>query len=270
MLLGRPQIALALGAGLLSLSVFSQAGTYRFDAEGNPIYPEQNGKPAKAAKKKKKPQASGAAAKRYAAAKIMYEEGDMPGARREAEAIVNSAPNYAPARELIKAIDAYSAKKRREEADASLSAAEDHSRKREFEQAIADYDKALSLAPGDQAAAAAKEQAKRLWASDLRREGLLLRESGNLKEAAAKLDKASSLDPDNAEIKDYRAKVKEEWQQRTAKEIRDANGEGVRLYAAGRIKEAIEIWEKALETDPSNDKLKENIKTAREDLKTRQ
>ncbi|OGR90118.1 MAG: hypothetical protein A3J74_02630 [Elusimicrobia bacterium RIFCSPHIGHO2_02_FULL_57_9] len=217
----------------------SERGTYRFDSEGNPIYPDQKKKSAKTANKKKNPRAAAAsiaAAQRQALAQKQYKD-------RE---------------------------KLREQVDAFLSAADDHSDRKEYEQAISYYDKVLALSPGEQTAAGLRDQVKQRWAGELHQEGVSLHESGRLSEAAAKLDEALSLEPDNIEIKEYQAKVSQELQRQVDKKISDANAEGVRLYAGGRIKEAIAVWEKALEADPSNMKLKENIRTARADLKARQ
>jgi tetratricopeptide (TPR) repeat protein len=74
------------------------------------------------------------------------------------------------------------------------------------------------------------------------------RESGNLNQAVANLEKALELEPANPEILQELESTQEELKKLITLHL----NEGIKLFNQEELEEAIQEWEKVLELDPAN------------------
>ncbi|MBN1622455.1 MAG: PorV/PorQ family protein [Endomicrobiales bacterium] len=97
--------------------------------------------------------------------------------------------------------------------------------------------------------------------------GLKLYEKKDLKEAIAILEKATKINSGDKEIKDALTKTQEELAEINKTKANELGQKGLKEYGLGNLKEAVELWEKALSFDPENAKIKNNLNRAKEELK---
>lgn len=87
-----------------------------------------------------------------------------------------------------------------------------------------------------------------------------------LKKSLELFTKATDLNPNDKEIREQFEKTKSEIKLINIQKAEEFNREGLKAYGLGNLKEAIAAWKKALEFDPENDKIKNNLKRAKNEL----
>jgi len=109
-----------------------------------------------------------------------------------------------------------------------------------------------------------KEQNQQLLKTMLN-EGLNIFKQGNIKGAIVKWQEVLNMDPENVQAKSYIKSAEERIE--TANAIPKMINEGVELYKAGKVEDAISTWKKVIKMDQANAQAKAYIESAEQKLK---
>jgi len=154
------------------------------------------------------------------------------------------------------------------------------------------YEKVVKIDPKDQQAADALKKVKARMEAERERDAEFARlmdkardayDAGDLSKAAASVDKALELSPQNKEARELGRKVSARSQERAAQpapsapvsagtedEVRRLYLQGVDQYTKGHLQDAVSAWRQVLKLDPGNEKAASSIEKAEQKLKESQ
>ena len=136
-----------------------------------------------------------------------------------------------------------------------------------WEKALKEFEEADRLTPGREAIKRAKADAGKKLAGELFAKGQKLYTGKDLPGAIRLWEDASQLDSGNSEIAQRLDAAREELQDANRAKADDYNRRGLKEYGLGNLDAAIELWEKALELDPENEKIRNNLNRAKQERK---
>lgn len=203
-----------------------------------------------------------------AAARHASGEGDYRRAKTLVRRALATAPENAPARQLLVEISAG----RAESVRGMLASADEELRAGEPERALARYREVLILEPGNGSALAGLESARQAVGTEVERLTSLAAESLELDrpdEAQELIRRALALDPCNSAARDVSKRIASErrrWQDLENADVDSLYLDGIRSYTRGVYPEALEVWEKVLAVDPAHDRARLGIEKVRRKL----
>ncbi|MBN1384349.1 MAG: PorV/PorQ family protein [Elusimicrobia bacterium] len=200
-----------------------------------------------------------------------FEEGNYDTAIREMERVLTFNPEHSQAQEYVSLIKEKQRKieeiKRKQRAETCFNTGVIYYKRNKWSKAQSQFEEALEIDPENKDASAYLIKTKEKIAGEYYEQAMKFYEKKDFKTAISKFKDVLKFTPDHTKAKSYLAEATKTLKEINRKEAETCNNEALKEYTSGRIKKAVELWEKALRLDPELTDAQVNLERAKKELK---
>ncbi|MFH1353233.1 MAG: PorV/PorQ family protein [bacterium] len=226
-------------------------------------------------------------AEQFEKAKKFFDSGKMIDAKTAFETVLSLDPENKKAPGYIEKINGALEEARSQMADDLFTQGSAYYDKKMYEEAIKNWEKTLEINPQHKEAKRYLELARKKSEEDKAKKeedkkqkelehyynkGVSMFKKEQWGQAQAAFQWVFKTEPQYKEAKEYLGKIETELNnlaEKNKSEAQELYTQGLRAYTSKKLKKAIELWEKAVELDPSHTKANTSLKRAKEELKKR-
>ncbi|MCX7956540.1 MAG: PorV/PorQ family protein [Endomicrobia bacterium] len=221
----------------------------------------------------------------FSKAKGLFDMGDLLKAKESFEIILQLDPNHEETKIYLQRIENIQKETLRQRVVVYLSEGINFYEKGDYEKAIQRFEGVLEIEPQNQKAKEYLQLVKSKREEKIKKEqelqqakeveknyndAVLYMNKGKYKEAMDLLKKVLSLSPGYKDTQKLLSQAEQSYKQQVAKNREESAKlytEGLKAYTSGDLKKAYELWKKAAELDPQNEKAVKGVERLQKEIK---